>query len=44
MLTEPGSQVKFDGDLDIGHEMPTNKTIPAYDGPGQCLKHMYGSL
>lgn len=34
----------FNGTAPLGHELPTNKSNPPFDGPGQCLNHLYGDM
>jgi hypothetical protein len=42
MTTEPDVSIKFNGDAPLGHELPTNSSSPALDGPGECLDHVHG--
>jgi hypothetical protein len=41
MLTDPKSQVLYNGDLPLGHELPTRNSSTPFDGPGACLRHLY---
>jgi hypothetical protein len=42
LMTEPDQGIKFNGDTPLGHELPTNSSSPAFDGPGECLEHVLG--
>ena len=41
MLTDPKAQVLYNGDLPLGHELPTRSSSTPFDGPGACLRHLY---
>jgi len=50
MITDPGESIKLVNNLPFPHVLPSNstphvgETTPAgYDGPGECLRHVYNT-
>jgi hypothetical protein len=41
MLARPASDI-FYRTTQTAHELPTNRSNPPFDGPGDCLGHLYG--